>query len=182
VCCLDATASPLVAKVQGEVFAHCHAVIKHHSSMWNWLFGLPGWILCEQSSGCQRKRWACSWFCSSAVSLFSVLMNWIFHVWLMLSSLNAYLIIARVSVALFPRFAQNFMLFLCRIHHEISSRQVHDSKWKDIKNYHVHPAACNLIHWLPRYASIIIYSCIMIIQLLYRWQHQYRKLWILAYG
>jgi hypothetical protein len=30
---------------------------------------------------------------------------WTFHVWLMLSSTNACLIIARVSVALFPRFA-----------------------------------------------------------------------------
>jgi hypothetical protein len=28
-----------------EVFSHLHAVaVKHHSSMWNWLFGLPGWI------------------------------------------------------------------------------------------------------------------------------------------
>jgi hypothetical protein len=33
----------------GEVFAHVHAVaIKRHSSMQNWLFGLPGRILCEQ--------------------------------------------------------------------------------------------------------------------------------------
>jgi hypothetical protein len=40
-----------------------------------------------------------------------------FHVRLMLSSQNACLIIARVSVALFPRFVQNLMLFLCQIHH-----------------------------------------------------------------
>jgi hypothetical protein len=32
------------------------------------------------------------------------------------------LIIARVSIELFPKFTQNLMLFLCRIHREISSR------------------------------------------------------------
>jgi hypothetical protein len=39
-----ATASSFVAKVGGgggEGFTHFHAVaVKHHSSMWNWLFGL----------------------------------------------------------------------------------------------------------------------------------------------
>jgi hypothetical protein len=34
--------SSFAAKVQGKVFAHFHAVtVKHHSSMWNWLLGLP---------------------------------------------------------------------------------------------------------------------------------------------
>jgi hypothetical protein len=37
------------AKVWSEVFAHFHAVaVKHHGSVRNWLFGLPGKILCEQ--------------------------------------------------------------------------------------------------------------------------------------
>jgi hypothetical protein len=50
VCCRDATAISFVAIVRGKVFAHYHTVAeKHHSSMRNWLFGLPGWILCEQS-------------------------------------------------------------------------------------------------------------------------------------
>jgi hypothetical protein len=31
------------------------SLLKHHSSMWNWLFGLPGWILHEQFSWCKRK-------------------------------------------------------------------------------------------------------------------------------
>jgi hypothetical protein len=35
--------------------------------MLNWLFGLPGRILCEQSPWCLRKWWACSWRCSSPV-------------------------------------------------------------------------------------------------------------------
>jgi hypothetical protein len=45
-----------------------------------------------------------------------------------LSSPSACLIIARVSFELFPRFVQNLMLLLCRIHREISSAQKHDSK------------------------------------------------------
>jgi hypothetical protein len=51
----------------------------------------------------------------------------------MFCSPNAYLIIAKVSVAPFPRFAQNLMLFLCRIHREIASGQIHDSKQKDVE-------------------------------------------------
>jgi hypothetical protein len=40
------------------------------------------------------------------------------------------------------------------------------------------PAAWNFVHWLPRYASTIIYCCITTLQLLYRWRRQSRKLWI----
>jgi hypothetical protein len=42
----------------------------------------------------------------------------------MLSSLKACLIIARFFVKGFPRFAQNVMLLLCRVHREISSGQI----------------------------------------------------------
>jgi hypothetical protein len=31
---------------------------------------------------------------------------------------------------------------------------------------------------LPRYASTILYRCVPLLQLLHRWQVQYRKLWI----
>jgi hypothetical protein len=99
------------------------------------------------------------------------------HWWLMLSSPNTCLIISRASISLFPRFAQNFMLFLCQIHPEITTGQKHNSKQKDVKNQYIRPAAQNFVHWLPRYASTIIYCCITLLQLLYRWQHQYRKLW-----
>jgi hypothetical protein len=71
--CRDATASSFIDKVHGEVFTHFNAVaVKHHSSIWNWLFGLPGRVLYEQSPWCERKRWACSWLFSSPVSSFSV--------------------------------------------------------------------------------------------------------------
>jgi hypothetical protein len=71
--CRDATASSIAVKDRSEVFAHFHKVaVKRHNSMRNWLFGLPGRILCEQSPWCQRKWWSCSWLCSSPVSPFSV--------------------------------------------------------------------------------------------------------------
>jgi hypothetical protein len=65
----------LFAKVQGKDLAHFHTgAVKHHSSMWNQLFGQPGWI-CEQSFWCQRKWQECSWLCSSPVSHFLVSMS-----------------------------------------------------------------------------------------------------------
>jgi hypothetical protein len=71
-CYHDAAASSFVAKVWREL-AHVHTVaVKCHSSMRNWLFGLPGRILCEHSPWCQRKWWASSWRCSSNVSYFLV--------------------------------------------------------------------------------------------------------------
>jgi hypothetical protein len=39
----------------------------------------------------------------------------------------------------------------------------------------------NFVHWLPRYAITIIRRFIALLQLLCRWQHQSRKLWISAY-
>jgi hypothetical protein len=66
--CRDATASSFVATFRAEDVAHFHAVTaKRHSSMWNWLFGLPGWIHCVKSPWCQRKWWVCSWLCSCGV-------------------------------------------------------------------------------------------------------------------
>jgi hypothetical protein len=82
----------------------------------------------------------------------------------MLSSLNACLIIARVSVTIFPTSAQNLMLFLCRIHCKIASGQIRYSKYKDVKNQHFHPTAWRFVHWLPRYGNTITYSRIVLLQ------------------
>jgi hypothetical protein len=69
----DARASSFVAKGQSENFAYVHTIaVKRNSGMRNWLFGLPGRTLCEQYPLRHRKWWACSWLCSSPVSLFSV--------------------------------------------------------------------------------------------------------------
>jgi hypothetical protein len=56
----------------------------------------------------------------------------------MLSSPNACLIIARVSIWLFPRYAQNLIHACCRIHCKITSG---DIQIKGHKNQHIHPAA-----------------------------------------
>jgi hypothetical protein len=52
--------------------------------------------------------------------------------WLMLSFLNACLIIPRVCVAYFQRFTQNLLHTCCRIHHKIASSQIHDFKSKEV--------------------------------------------------
>jgi hypothetical protein len=44
-------------------------------------------------------------------------------------------------------------------------------------NQHIHKTPWNSVHWLPRYASTIIYCCIML-QQPYRGKQQSRKLWI----
>jgi hypothetical protein len=76
--CRDATASSFIAEVRGEVFARFHAVaLKRHSSMRNWLFGLLGRILCQQSPWCKKKM----------MIMLLTLSRWVctFHVLLMLS-------------------------------------------------------------------------------------------------
>jgi hypothetical protein len=155
--CRDAIASSFVTKVRGEVFAHFHAVaVKLHSSVRNWLFGLPGRILCEQSPWCQIKWCACSWLCSSPASPM-----------LMLSYPNACPMIVGVSVSLFPRLADNFYA------HSLSdpsrNRISPDTRlqMKGRINQHTHPAAWNVVLWFPRYASTIICRCIALLQLLY---------------
>jgi hypothetical protein len=75
---------------------------------------------------------------------------------LMLSSRNLCLIIASVCMVPFPRFAQHLMHTHCWIHREFVSSQVQNSKQKDVKNQHIHPAMWNFVHGLPRYASTII--------------------------
>jgi hypothetical protein len=99
--CRDATIRSLVAKLEAK-----SSLIFTQSPL-NWLLGLLGWILCEQYSWCQREWWAYSRLCSSLVPpFFRSRRIWFPHVGLMLSSPNTCLNIARVSVALFPRFTQ----------------------------------------------------------------------------
>jgi hypothetical protein len=46
------------------------------------------------------------------------------------------------------------------------------------KTAHVHPATCNLAHWLTRHGSPTIYRCFAVPQLLYRKRHQSEIFWI----
>jgi hypothetical protein len=49
---------------------------------------------------------------------------------------------------------------------------------KRSKNQHIYPAAENIVHWHSICATTIIYCWIALLQLLYRWQHHFLKLWI----
>jgi hypothetical protein len=147
------TASSFVTKFWGEVFPNYHTVTaKRHSSMQNWLIGLPGWILCAQSPWCQKKWWACSWFCSSPVLPLLVFMSLAFP--------------CKFHAVPLSDPSQNCIGLDTRL--QIKGR----------KNCHIHLAAWNVVHWLPRYASTIVYHCI-VLQPLYRWQHKPQTLWIL---
>jgi hypothetical protein len=136
------------------------AAVKGHSSMWNWLFSLPGWIFCEQSFWCQRKWWACSWLYSSAVSPFLVLVNLDFPC---------------TAHAFFPECLSNHCHGLCHIFSESCTKYdawplsdpsqdlIRPDTWLQIKwhkNQHVHPATWNFVHLLPRYARTSpYYNC-----------------------
>jgi hypothetical protein len=122
-CCHGATASSFIAKVLGKSFTYFHAVaVKCHSSMCQ-----DGFLLKNPLDIKEIDKHALD-FDLLLSSLFRS--RWIltFCVRPMLSSPNACLIIGRVSVALFPRVAQNLMLFLCQIHREIIWGQIHDTK------------------------------------------------------
>jgi hypothetical protein len=91
-----------VAKVLVEVFAHFHAVaVKRRSGIRNWLFGLSGRILCEQSPWCQINDEHAPDLAPHLSHLFRFLWVLTFRVRLMLSLPNACLITARFSVVLF---------------------------------------------------------------------------------
>jgi hypothetical protein len=169
VCCCDATASSFVSKVRGKVFTHFHTVaIKRHNSMQNWLFGLPGQIFSyEQSPCCQRKWWAFPWLCSSPVSPVSVSVNLNF-LCMAHAFFPEHLSIHYQGLSHFSRDLHK--IWSCSF--VVSIAKSHDSKWKDLKNQKFRI----FLHRLPRYASIIIYCCIVLLQLLYIFQHQSRKL------
>jgi hypothetical protein len=103
----DATASSFVAKVRGEVFGHFHVVaVKHHSSMRNWLFAFQDKLFMNNPFDIKENYEHALDFALHLSRLFLSQWVWAFSIQLMLSSPNACLIIARVSVSLFPRFAQ----------------------------------------------------------------------------
>jgi hypothetical protein len=105
--CSDAAASSVIAKVRGEVFAHFQAVaVKRHSTIWNRLLFLPGGIKFRISPLMSNDE------------LF-----------------NACLVIAKVSVAISPRFAQNLMPIYCRISRETASGNT------PLHNQHTHSTA-----------------------------------------
>jgi hypothetical protein len=119
-----------VTKVQGKVFTHFHAfAVKLRSSCAE---------LAVQSAR-MNALWTVPFMSKKTMSILFVVPFFFGHSVFglfhsntferpMLSSPNAYLIIARASVTLFPRLALNLMHSHCRCHCKISSGQIHDSK------------------------------------------------------
>jgi hypothetical protein len=69
-----------------------------------------------------------------------------------------------------------FNVILCRIHCRITSGQIRDSKQKNVKismSIQLHE-----ILYSQDMLVLIIYCCIALLQLLYRWHHQSQKLWM----
>jgi hypothetical protein len=50
--------------------------------------------------------------------------------------------------------------------------------YRRVKTSHVHPATCNLAHWLTTHGSPTIYRCFALPKLLYRWRHHSDIFWI----
>jgi hypothetical protein len=126
---------------------------------------------CNRQFFCRQSREVFAHFHAVAVKVFGLGEFGTFRVQLMLSFLNAWLIIAGASGALILRFAQNVMLFFCQIHWKIASDQIHDSK-KGIQKSAHSPQLCEIFYndsqGMP---VLIIYCSIMLLQLLYRWQN-----------
>jgi hypothetical protein len=105
VSCRDATARSFVAKFRVEIFAHFHAVVmKGHSNMRNWKFGLPGRILCEQSLYINENDEHALDSAFRLSRLFRSRWVYIFRERLLVSSPNEWLIFARVSVEICTKF------------------------------------------------------------------------------
>jgi hypothetical protein len=67
-----------------------------------------------------------------------------------------------------------------RIHHKISSGQTHDGEWNDV-NFRSTTQLRKIVYTVPQdVPATTVCRTIVFLQLLYRWQHQSRKLWILV--
>jgi hypothetical protein len=176
VCCHEATASSFITKVWVELFAHFHAVaVKWHSSMRNLLFGLPGRILYEQSSWCQRKWWASSCLALQLSRLFFLsVMNRAFHsntcVQLIFSSPN---ILSQYST-ICTKFDAVPLLDPSQNHIRPDTRL----QMKACKKSAGPPSYVKFCTLTPKTCQYYHFHCTELLQLLHSWQHQSRILWI----
>jgi hypothetical protein len=126
--CHDATASSFVTKVRDKVFSHFHALsVKHHSSMWNVLFGLPGGILCEfflMSKKILSMLLTLLFTCLAFSVLVSLDFTCTTHAFFLECLFNQ----CQGLLRTFSYICAKLMLFHCQFRHEITSGQVHDSK------------------------------------------------------
>jgi hypothetical protein len=82
------------------------------------------------------------------------------------------------TIFCFARNCRVRMLFLYLIHRENRHRSLTRLQVNTCGNFHVHPAMCNLAHWLTRHRNPTIYRCFALPQLLYWWRHQSGMFWI----
>jgi hypothetical protein len=154
----DAKGNSFVAKVRGEVFKHFQALaIKRHSSVWNWLFRLPGRILCEQSRTCQGW-WTCSWLFSSLSRLFRS--GWVWTLCMAHAFFSELLSNqCRVSAAHCRDFLNT--IWCCCFVGSISKSHKGDTRLQ-IRGrgaQHFHPATWHFVHLLHGYTRINFYRC-----------------------
>jgi hypothetical protein len=111
--CHNATATYFVTKVRGQVFAYFHVVtIKHHSFMQNWLLGMPGQFFLNSPFDVKENDKNALDFVLHLSHLYRFRWVWTSCVRLIRSSLNACVIIARLSVILFLRCWDLFAVFM----------------------------------------------------------------------
>ena len=107
--------------------------------------------------------------------------HWNTYARLKVWSPEACCIIVRVCVTRFPKLAQNMIHTRCSFLWsmvKIATGHVHDFNQTRLDAAHIHPATCNLAHWISRHGSPTIYRRFMLPQLLYSWRHQSQKFWI----
>jgi hypothetical protein len=111
--CRYTTASSFVVKVRVEVFARSHAVaVRHHSSMRNWVLACQDEFFVNNRLDVKENDERIAYFAPHLSRLFRSDLNRA-CVRLVLPSPNSCLIIARISVTLFPRFPQNLTYNRC---------------------------------------------------------------------
>jgi hypothetical protein len=137
--------SSFVAKVRDEVFAHFNAVVEKVTAVCGIVWPvrtssihiIPFMSKKMMSILLNLLFTSLAFFCAGEFPLFHSHTR----LRLRLSSPNAYVIIARVSIALFVRFTENLMPARCQIYREIPSYQIHGSTYEDVRTRHMYAVA-----------------------------------------
>jgi hypothetical protein len=165
--CRDVTASSFVAKVLGEVFAHFHSVaVKRHSSMRNWLFGLWGRILCEQFLDVKEN--------DEHTLAFALFLSLWFLDFLGMAHVFSLERLSNLCQGLRRTFSEICTKCDAVPLPDPSRNDVRSDTRLQIKVFKksARPPSC------VKCTSTVSCRCIALLHLLYRWQLQFRKLWI----
>jgi hypothetical protein len=150
--------------------------VKHHSSMRNWLFGQDEFFV-NNPLDAQQKWWACSWPCFSTVSLFFFFFFFV-SVKLLCASCFLHERLCNHCPGLCCTFSKICTKFNAVPLSDPSRNRIRADMWLHIKEYKK-IAFTELLEMLYTVSQDMLVLCIALVQLLYRWQHQSRILWIL---